>query len=272
MHQNLTLKYFFSFYLLLIFSTICFSQSKPLPYFTGFDNSAEKDGWKEYRTGFQSSFSWNINGSISHDYNVGGNSNDTVVDWMVSPPILFHTTAFASMKVSTYGFSTPTPDNCEVWFGTGNQDPSMGDFKLVANLSYMGPQFKWNDTTFVIPFTADSGYLAFKYKTIGAEWMSYAIDSISINATVGINSIKENDFKFTLFPNPATAKVLIQFEKSINHGQVKLKNLLGQILFTKFELDENSIVIDVQNLSKGIYIVEVFEENQLIGSRKLFIE
>ena len=171
-----------TFLLIAIQISFCvplFAQAKTLPYFTGFDSPTEKEGWTEYRIGDLSTFSWNMTGSISHDYNVGGNATDTVIDWMVSPPIYFHTTAFASMKVSTYGFSSPTPDNCEVYFGTGNQDPGKGDFKLVANLSYMGPQFQWNDTTFVIPFTADSGYLAFKYKTIGGAWMTYSIDSIS---------------------------------------------------------------------------------------------
>lgn len=78
--------------LILLFAAVILSytgaaQSLNLPYYTGFDTQTEKEGWVEYRTGFQSTFSWSMFNAISHDYNVGGNANDTVIDWMVSPAL-----------------------------------------------------------------------------------------------------------------------------------------------------------------------------------------
>lgn len=249
-----------------------FAQAKQLPYYSGFDTPAEKEGWTEYRTGDLSSFSWNITGSISNDYNVGGNATDTVIDWLVSPPIYFHTTAFASMKVSTYGFNSPTPDNCEVYFGTGNQDPEKGDFKLVANLSYMGPQFQWNDTTFVIPFTADSGYLAFKYKTIGGAWMTYTIDSISLNATVGQTELNLNeDLEVEIFPNPFQNQTLVKFNKTLQNATATLIDIYGKPVFQQINISGNSFNLKSQNLSSGIYFLKVVESEKFSATSTIKI-
>lgn len=264
-----------TFLLITIQITFCltlFAQAKTLPYFTGFDSPAEKEGWTEYRTGTIGTFSWNMTGSISHDYNVGGNATDTVIDWKVSPPIYFHTTAFASMKVSTYGFSSPTPDNCEVYFGTGNQDPEKGDFKLVANLSYMGPQFQWNDTTFVIPFTADSGYLAFKYKTIGGAWMTYSIDSISLNATVGQTEINSNQkLKVEVYPNPFQSQTQLKFNQSLLNGSIAVFDIYGKSVFEKLNFYGKSFSLDKKNLSPGIYILKVSDSQNLKATSSISI-
>ena len=160
------MKIFLTFLLQCLTASILFSQGLSLPYYTGFDSPAENAGWKEYRTGFLSSYSWGTNGSLSHDYNVGGNSTDTVIDWFVSPPLNFTSPGTITMKVMTGGFSTPFPDNCEIWFGTNNSNPSTGNFVLIANLSYMQPQYQWLDTTVSIPFVSDSGYIALNIKLL----------------------------------------------------------------------------------------------------------
>ena len=89
------------------------SSGLTLPYATGFDSPAEKAGWNIYRTGVLSQYSWGYSGGgfsgqcVSHDYNVGGASTDTVVDWFVSPAMNFSSTGTVALKVNTSGFSTP---------------------------------------------------------------------------------------------------------------------------------------------------------------------
>ena len=97
------------------------AQSESLPYTTGFDSGAEQMGWQQFRTGFLSTYDWGYGGGafsaptcLSHDYNVGGNPDDTVVDWFVSPPINFSSPGLVAIKLYTAGFSTPFPDNCEI--------------------------------------------------------------------------------------------------------------------------------------------------------------
>ena len=84
--------------------------SQALPYYANFDDIIVQEGWQQYRTGFISTYSWNYtsDGSpaicVSHDYNVGGNTTDTVIDWFISPPINFTTTSTMSLKIKTGGF------------------------------------------------------------------------------------------------------------------------------------------------------------------------
>src|SRR5690348_12210829 len=109
--------------LLCIMPLLLKSQSMPLPYYSGFDNASEQMGWQLIRTGNDpSAYPWSYSASgfsapncISHDYNVGGTTTDTVVDWFVSPPLNFTSPGSISLKVYTAGFSPPFNDNCEVW-------------------------------------------------------------------------------------------------------------------------------------------------------------
>ncbi len=272
-----------TFFLLSFIFKNSFSQGLSLPYYSGYDSPAETAGWQEYRTGFLSTYNWGIGGSgfsapsaLSHDYNVGGSSNDTVIDWFVSPPINFTAPGLLSLKVKTSGFSTPFPDNFEVWFGTGSQDPEVGNFSLIANLSFMLPQFQWLDTTIEVPFTTDSGYIAFKYKTIGAAWSTYAVDNIQLNidSTVSVNERLLGEKSISIYPNPVSTSASIKIDGLHNdvNTDVQLFNNTGALV-NKFNLDfNNEIIFNRENLPAGVYFVKVIQQEKIVGARSFIIE
>ena len=244
-------------------STI-FSQGLSLPYYTGFDSPAEQAGWQQFRTGFLSNFDWDDNGELYHDYNVGGISTDTVIDWYVSPPLNLTSTSLVTMKVQTSGFSTPTVDNCEIWFGTKDPNPETGNFVLIANLSYMLPQFQWLDTMVTISTVTDSGYIAFKYKTIGGAWANYRIDSINVTTTVGLNDLKNADrHSLSIFPNPAKDKIQL---RSINEEQKDWKGQPYKILNEQGKLMRtatyNGWNINITDLTPGHYFLIIESEQE----------
>jgi hypothetical protein len=264
----------------LIFN-LTFSQGVSLPYTTGFDNAAQKVGWQQFRTGYLSSYSWSYGGGgfsapscISHDYNVGGNSSQTVIDWFVSPALNFTSTGKISLKVKTSGFSTPFPDNCEIWFGTDIKNPATGNFVLVANLSYMQPQYQWLDTTINLPYVTDSGYVAFKYKTIGAAWMTYAIDNITINldASVSINETGNSNITLLkIYPNPFNSSATIQFNSNLENAELNFYTIYGQKIKTVNNISGDQIKIDRENLSSGIYFYELMQNGKTYPIEKLLI-
>jgi hypothetical protein len=260
-------------FLLLFTTNTLFSQSIILPYYTGFDSPSEQVGWQQFRTGFISNFDWGNNGAIGHDYNVGGNSTDTVIDWYVSPPLNFTSVGMMTMKVKTGGFSIPTLDNCEVWFGTNDPNPSTGNFVLIGNLSDMQPQYQWLDTTINIPFISDSGYVAFKYKTIGAAWMTYTIDSITISSTtVGIDKVVPfNKLRANIIPNPLISIATIYFEYEIRNGQLNLYNISGRKVRTITNIIGQEYTLDRKNLPAGTYIFSLLQDNTVITSGELII-
>src|SRR5438046_675484 len=130
---------------------IAFSQSKPLPYFTNWASNVQKAGWTEYQTGNVSTCKWGVGGGIGHDYNVGANFNDTVIDWYVSPPLNFTSPGKMTLTVLRGGFSTPTPENCNILFGSKHQNPALGNFTVIGNISSMQPKGQFIDTSIDIP-------------------------------------------------------------------------------------------------------------------------
>lgn len=268
--------------LCLLFS-FSFSQGLTLPYNSGFDSAPQTAGWQQFRQGNDpGAFQWNVGGGgfsascLSHDYNVGANSTDTVIDWYVSPPLNFTFTSSMAFKVKTSGFSTPTTDNCEVWFGTDDPDPSTGNFVLIGTLSFMQPQFQWLDTTLDISTITDSGYVAFRYKTIGAAWMTYAIDNISITLDAGAGIFEnsgENNL-LNIYPNPFNSSTNISINgplSSPNHI-VTIVDLFGRELKRIQVTNPEEIIIERDNLSAGIYFVELLSGSTVVSTKKIVVE
>ena len=260
-------------------SGLLFSQGLPLPYNTGFDTPAEKAGWEQYRTGFLSVYNWNISGGgasapscLSHDYNVGGSPADTVVDWFVSPPLHFTAPGEMTLKVRTSGFSTPFPDNFEVWFATGDPDPEIGAYTLIANLSYMLPQFEWLDTLVSIPFTADSGYIAFKYKTIGAAWSTYAVDDISISVITGLDGegkSRPESLSLKAFPNPFTTAVRFELPPVSGESVLDIYDLQGRKVRTVDGLSGAEFTLDRAALEPGLYFLRLRQGGKTIATGRV---
>lgn len=259
---------------------LLFSQGLPLPYNTGFDTPAEKEGWEQYRTGFLSAYSWTFGGGgasapscLSHDYNVGGNPADTVVDWFVSPPLHFTAPGEMTLKVRTSGFSTPFPDNFEVWFGTGDPDPEVGDYTLIANLSYMLPQFEWLDTLVNIPFVSDSGYIAFKYKTIGAAWSTYAVDDISVSVITGLGGEgggRPESLSLKAFPNPFSSTVRIELPPLNGVADLEVYDLQGRLLRVVNGLSaKEEFILDGTGLEAGLYFLRLRQDGKTIATGKV---
>ncbi len=269
----------FLLFLFLFANIIVNGQGLSLPYISGFDSAPETAGWQQFRLGNDpGAFQWNIGGGgfsascLSHDYNVGGNTTDTVIDWFVSPALNFVGNGTISLKVKTSGFSTPTPDNCEIYFGTDDPDPSTGNFVLIGEVSFMQPQYTWLDTSLTIPFTSDSGYVAFKYKTVGAAWMTYAIDNINIISTASVDeSVSEINY-MQIYPNPfeETTTIFIQADLS-GTNMIRIYDIYGKEIRTIINAG-NQITLSKENFSSGIYFVVFESEKEILEIEKLVVE
>jgi hypothetical protein len=274
------MKSLFALLVSLFFSALSFSQGLALPYNTGFDSAPQQAGWQQYRTGFLSGSAWSYGGGafsvptcVSHDYNVGGNTTDTVVDWFISPPINFTNVGTMSIKVQTGGFSTPFPDSFEILFGTDHQDPATGNFVVIANLSYMLPQYQWLDTTFSIPFASDSGYIALKYKTIGAAWSTYSFDNISMDvANASIDENNPANATIRCLPNPFSTQTVLRTGQTLNDATLMIYNSQGQQVKKMEHLCGENILLDRDNLPAGLYFAKLEQAGKVFTGRLVVVE
>lgn len=254
--------------------SVVFSQGLSLPYYTGFDSPAEHEGWQQFRLGFISFNGWGTGaGRLYHGYNVGGNETDTVVDWFVSPPLNLSSPSTLSMNVQTGGFSAPFPDNCEIWLGTTNPNPSIGNFVLIANLSYMQPKYQWLDTAIHIPFVSDSAYIAFKYKTIGAAWMDYGIDSIWVSSSAGIiEKDKYNEKEISISPNPFSSQTTLQIDNLSENTWILIYNSFGQKVKQIDTLSSKTVTLSRDMLPSGLYFVHINDANASLIEKIIIID
>lgn len=62
---------------------------------------------------------------------------------------------------------------------------------------------------------------------------------------------------FSLYPNPSTNSLTINFGKQITNGRIKLINLMGQTILEKTDINGTSLSVDISSQPKGMYFVEV---------------
>ncbi len=88
--------------------------------------------------------------------------------------------------------------------------------------------------------------------------------------TTGINQISINNNQLSIYPNPTNGIITITSTK--NSNEIKVTNLLGQVVFASPHTNTNSNLtgdlgvtrktIDLSNLQAGIYFVTVISDNE----------
>ncbi|MES2394898.1 MAG: T9SS type A sorting domain-containing protein [Bacteroidota bacterium] len=95
------------------------------------------------------------------------------------------------------------------------------------------------------------------------------ISGCGCNSTTGINDLAINN-AFTIYPNPASDKITIEFETATSAITIEIKNVLGQTVYSealKNTIGKQSISIDLSMLSKGIYFVQKYDGKSVINNK-----
>jgi len=91
----------------------------------------------------------------------------------------------------------------------------------------------------------------------------------------GPNGIKEeNKIDFSIYPNPNNGNFNISLNgQSENNLEIVIKNILGQIVHeNNITKSTNSIDLNHQHLKKGVYIVDLLDNNSVVNTGKIIIK
>jgi uncharacterized repeat protein (TIGR01451 family) len=78
---------------------------------------------------------------------------------------------------------------------------------------------------------------------------------------------------FTVHPNPSSEIVFVSLNTSAEAiSKVQIIDVLGKIVLSTSDVDSNQTSINVENVSSGIYFVEVTTENGLKAVKKLIVK
>ena len=90
------------------------------------------------------------------------------------------------------------------------------------------------------------------------------------NCVIGLNELK-NSVEFNVFPNPA--RELLTITTNTTFISATIINVLGKVVLTKNNDEKlNFTSLNVKNLDKGIYIIQIIDEKNNISSKQLIIE
>jgi hypothetical protein len=159
----------------------------------------------------------------------------------------------------------------------------------------MGSAVNWKFANIQLPpsvaeTTTGKGYIMYKIKpkpgyAIGDIIPNSAAIYFDFNPAIITNTFNTEftaplgivDFEsdeFVVYPNPASEKITVQL-KNKNDGitLIQIYDQLGRIIQTeRFSNALSTGIIELNNLSKGIYFIEVTSQNNLIGRKKMMVK
>ena len=159
--------------------------------------------------------------------------------------------------------------------GTPQADssPESGDWTLVSNTVSSGTRTivatRANDTgnSNDYTFSASAGSLTVIW-AIGAT-SQYSSGHSNRNATtLGVSlGISENNLlSFEIYPNPVSDLLNIQLPTGTEKAEVSVFDYTGRLVSSK-TISSNDTAIDVQKISKGIYMIRVAANNKIGAQR-----
>ncbi len=181
------------------------------------------------------------------------------------------------------GQVSPTEINATKLAGTNGTNPNVANR---AYNHYISPKCAIdlaatvsNTVQFNLPMTVSSNAAldpatpaTHRYASVPVQF----VDPSRPTTTVGIapNSIEALSASF-IYPNPATSSAYLAIDlKNNSDVKISVMNMVGQVVKTsntKGQIGANNINIDLNGLSKGIYLVNVNADNAS-ATKKLIIE
>ncbi len=122
----------------------------------------------------------------------------------------------------------------------------------------------------------DSLTISLTAKTInnGVAYIGYAklkFDSIYLDYSTGINETLNYLTKIRVYPNPANTILTIDLPEETVDKEISFKLIdLGGMVISKGRINTNKEIINIQNISKGTYIIQL-TSNDIFSNKKLII-
>lgn len=119
-------------------------------------------------------------------------------------------------------------------------------------------------------FTGAGNTFSYTFNQVGST--NYVCDphagnmngTVTVTSTAGIT--KNNLLSFDMYPNPVSDMLTVQLPTGTEKAEVSIIDYTGRLVFSK-TISSNDTSIDVQSISKGIYIIRV-ASNAKIGVQR----
>ena len=248
-----------------------------LPYYSGFDSAAERNGWNIYRLSEAAIGNWSIAGvggfsapsCISHDYSPSSGAT-LVDDWYVSPGFLLPSGGtLDSVRYAFSGFSVPTiGDTIGVYLLLGHQDPASA-YSIIELQEFRDADYQ-NDNVFhllsgiTLPPTNEMAFIGIRYRNADASsrWLYVRFDNIAVSETTTSIDVSPNQNHLAIYPNPTTDNLTIAHTET--GGVVFFYDQKG-ILLCQYSLSngQTSTTFSISQWPLGLYWIVMKADHTL---------
>ena len=91
-------------------------------------------------------------------------------------------------------------------------------------------------------------------------------DTISI-LTIGTENLTENNKEVLIYPNPANQQLFIQLQTVEPLVKVEMFDVFGKMVFNKSINNHQIVELNLSNLSKGVYLLQLSLQNKLLEKK-----
>ena len=204
--------------------------------------------------------------------------NNATLQWIVTPS--FSTVGYTNMTVTLDNRARYNPYEDLKLFVSVDFAGDSASFESATWTEITGFELdaSYDDYDWVVGAHADMGavggeenvYLAFKYLSIDGDENSgggnWTVDNVVVTETVGVSEINSG---LKIYPNPTTSVLNISSISNIN--QITISNVIGQRVLNINNINSKTFSVDVENLTNGVYIINI-ENNNGSGSISKFIK
>jgi choice-of-anchor B domain-containing protein len=203
----------------------------------------------------------------------GGQGGGTDVDAttiLTSPPMNLigyqnPILSFSYWFVNTGGTGTPN-DKLKVYVTNGIKDSLIGTISE-SQSAWRGASVSLKG---ILPFTSTMRVYFTATDDNPGHIMECLVDAFKITEPTSIATIAEN-WQVKAFPNPFSTAVTLdyQLDKTVAKAEVKMMNLLGQVLEVKKLQNTEGVVSLGESLPMGLYFIQIETEGRVSRSVKV---
>jgi Secretion system C-terminal sorting domain len=118
-----------------------------------------------------------------------------------------------------------------------------------------------------VPTNAQNTDLSREYR----EGLSFKIEMLNNTLANSQNAARnqDTDAYMRISPNPINDAAVVEIENAI-HGTFQVFDMTGRLL-NRGSFDGSQFILERKNLNKGVYILNVLEENRVVATKKIVV-
>ncbi|MEO6189905.1 MAG: T9SS type A sorting domain-containing protein, partial [Saprospiraceae bacterium] len=147
-----------------------------------------------------------------------------------------------------------------------------GEYNQIGNTSALGVARSSNSNWFTVGHNNKLCKALETYDSCGAISCDlYSAGEGFVSRWVCVTSTLNSDraINWNIYPNPANNEITVDLKESgFKNFQLVIKDIQGQVVYSKIYLDDSLIQLDVSGLSEGIYFLEVVDYKKGSAQKK----